>query len=151
MLVLHKKLPRKMEKYQSLKFENRNSQLLVQGSCLIEGKTYANKFLIHSGYSGGILLDDAFAANAGVDGKIKITEESSLKDSFGNTIKVKKGILPVFALGKTQISDVSAGYFAGGLGAQKISVLGGEVLKQFNLIFDLANNDLYIAPLRGRP
>ena len=144
-LVLHKKLPRKMEKYQRLKFENRNSQLLVQGSCLIEGKTYANKFLIHSGYSGGILLDDAFAANAGVDGKIKITEESSLKDSFGNTIKVKKGILPVFVLGSSRLSNVPVGFFAGAIGAQKMSVLGGEVLKQFNLIFDIANHDLYIA------
>lgn len=150
-ITVHKSLPRKAETYERLKLENQGGLLFVQGNCLLEGKSYANKFLLHSGYSGGILIDDAFAASAGVDGKIKITEESSLKDSFGNTIKVKKGILPVFALGKTQISDVSAGYFAGGLGAQKMSVLGGEVLKQFNLIFDLAHNDLYIAPLRGRP
>jgi len=29
-----------------------------------------------------------------------------------------------------------------------MSVLGGEVLKQFNLIFDIADNHLYIAPRR---
>ena len=120
--------------------------MLVQGNCLIDGKSYTNKFLIHSGYSGGILLDDAFAASAGVDGKIKITDESSLKDSFGNTIKVKKGILPVFALGSAKLTNVPAGFFAGALGRQKLSVLGGDVLKQFNLIFDVAKNDLYIAP-----
>lgn len=147
-IVLHEKLPRKAGRYERLKIENRNGQLLVQGSCLIEGKSYSNKFLLHSGYSGGILLDDAFAASAGVDGKIQITEESSLKDSFGNTIKVKKGILPEFALGKARISNVPTGFFSGAIGAQKMSVLGGEVLKQFNLIFDIANNDLYIAPRR---
>jgi hypothetical protein len=145
-IALHAKLPRKVETYERLKIENQNGLLLVQGSCLIEGKTYANKFLIHSGYSGGILLDDAFAANAGVDGKIRITEESSLKDSFGNTIKVKKGILPVFVLGSSRISNVPVGFFAGAIGAQKMSIIGSEVLKQFNLIFDIANNDLYIAP-----
>ena len=148
-IVLHEKLPRKAGKYERLKIENQNGQLLVQGNCLIDRKSYSNKFLLHSGYSGGILLDDAFAANAGVDGKIQITEESSLKDSFGNTIKVKKGILPEFALGKARISNVPTGFFSGAIGAQKMSVLGGEVLKQFNLIFDIANNDLYIAPRRA--
>jgi Aspartyl protease len=145
-IALHDKLPRKVKKYERLKLENQDGQLLVQGSCLIEGKTYTNKFLLHSGYSGGILLDDAFAATAGVDGKIRITDESSLKDSFGNTIKVKKGILPVFILGSSRVSNTPAGFFAGAIGAQKMSIIGCEILKQFNLIFDIANNDLYIAP-----
>jgi hypothetical protein len=145
-VALHDRLPRKVQKYERLKIENQNGLLLVQGSCLIEGKAYTNKFLIHSGYSGGILLDDAFAAQAGVDGKIRITEESSLTDSFGNTIKVKKGILPVFVLGNSKLSNVPAGFFAGAIGAQKMSLIGSEILKQFNLIFDIANNDLYIAP-----
>ncbi len=145
-IAVHEKLPGKVETYQRLKIENQNGLLMVQGSCLIEGKTYTNKFLVHSGYSGGILLDDAFAAKTGVDGKIKITDESSLKDSFGNTIKVKKGILPEFALGSAKLTDVPVGFFSGAIGAQKMSVIGSEVLKQFNLIFDIANRDLYIIP-----
>ncbi len=148
-VTLHDKLPGKVGKYERLKIENQNGLLMIQGSCLIEGKTHTNKFLVHSGYSGGILLDDAFAVNAGVDGKIKITEESSLKDSFGNTIKVKKGILPEFVLGRAKLADVPVGFFSGGLGAQKMSVIGSEVLKQFNLIFDIANHDFYIAPRRA--
>ena len=147
-IALHKTLPRKAETYERLKLETQHGDLMVEGSCLIEGKNYTNKFLLHSGYSGGILLDDAFAATAGVDGKIKITEESSLKDSFGNTIKVKKGIMPVFLLGSARLSNVPTGFFSGAIGAQKLSVLGGEILKQFNLIFDIAHNDLYLAPRR---
>lgn len=143
-ITLHQRLPHKAAKYERLKLENQHGNLFVQGSCLIEGKAYAHQYLLHSGYSGGLLLDDTFAANAGVDGKIKITEESSLKDSFGNTIKVKKGIVPVFLLGSAKLSDVPAGFFAGTIGTQKMSVLGGEILKQFNLIFDIANNDLYL-------
>lgn len=145
-IVLHANLPHKVEKYERLKIENRNSQLLVEGTCLIDGKPYTHKFLLHSGYSGSILLDDAFAAQAGIDGKIKITEESSLKDSFGHTIKVKKGLLPVFSLGAFPLSNVPVGFFAGDIGAQKMSVLGCEVLTQFNLIFDPVHNDLYITP-----
>lgn len=145
-MALHKTLPSDMKQYERLKLENQNGNLLVQGSCLMGGKTYTNTFLLHSGYSGGILLDDAFAANVGIADKIKITEESSLKDSFGNTIKVKKGILPVFALGRSKVSDVPVGFFAGAIGAQKMSVLGCEILTKFNLIFDIAHKYLYIAP-----
>jgi hypothetical protein len=126
--------------------ENQNGQFLIQGSCLLEGKTYTNKFLVHSGYSGGVLLDDAFAASAGVDGKIKITDESNLKDSFGHIIKVKKGVLPVFKLGASELSNVPTGFFAGAIGAQKMSVIGCEILRRFNLLFDIANNDLYVKP-----
>jgi hypothetical protein len=145
-IALHDNLPRKVKKYEHLKIETQDGQLFVQGSCLLEGKTYTNKFLIHSGYSGGVLLDDAFAVSSGVEGKIKITDESSLKDSFGHTIKVKKGILPVFVLGNSKISNVPTGFFAGTIGAQKMSLIGSEILKQFNIIFDLANNNLYIEP-----
>ena len=148
-IALYEKLPRKAKKYDRLKIENQNGSLMVQGDCLIDGKTYTNKFLIHSGYSGGILLDDAFAASAGVDGKIKITEESSLKDSFGNTIKVKKGVMPVFALGQAKLANMPAGFFAGVIGRQKKSVIGCDILWKFNLIFDLANNDLYLALRRA--
>jgi hypothetical protein len=144
-LAVYKKLPRKAEKYERLKIENQNGQLFVEGSCLIEDKTYTNKFLIHSGYSGGILLDDAFAAQAGVDGKISI-KESRLTDSFGNIIIVKNGMLPAFQLGSSRLSNMPVGFFAGTIGRQKMSIIGGEILKQFNIIFDLANHDLYLTP-----
>ncbi|MFT3881302.1 MAG: hypothetical protein QM703_16765 [Gemmatales bacterium] len=148
LIVLHEKLPAKVERYTRVKLENRDGELFVQGNCLIEGKDHVTRFLIHTGYSGGLLLDDAFAAKAGVEGKIKITSESSLKDSFGHTIKVKKGILPTFVLGKTTISEVPVGFFAGAVGAQKMSVLGCEVLKRFNVVFDLGNNELYLELIR---
>jgi hypothetical protein len=54
----------------------------------------------------------------------------------------------VFALGNAKLSNVSTGFFAGAIGAQKMSIIGSEVLKQFNIIFDIANNNLYIAPRR---
>lgn len=147
-IVVHDRLPAKVERYTRVKMENRDGELFVQGNCLIEGKDHVTRFLLHTGYSGGVLLDDAFAAKAGVEGKIKITSESSLKDSFGHTIKVKKGMLPTFVLGKTTISEVPVGFFAGAVGAQKMSVLGCDVLKRFNVVFDLVNNELYLELIR---
>lgn len=148
LIVVHSRLPAKAERYTRVKMENRDGELFVPGNCLIDGKEYSNKFLLHTGYSGGLLLDDAFAAKAGVEGKIKITSESSWKDSFGHTIKVKKGVLPTFVLGKTTLSEVPVGFFEGAVGTQKMSVLGCEVLKRFNVMFDLVKDDLYLELIR---
>lgn len=147
-LTVSDRLPSKAAKYQRLKLDSADGNLFVEASCVIDGTAYPNRFLLHSGYSGGILLDDAFVARTGLDGKLKITDESSLKDSFGNTIKVKKAVLPTFVLGNMQFRDLPTGFFAGAIGRQKMSVMGGDVLKRFNIIFDLANNNFYIGPRR---
>jgi hypothetical protein len=144
-IVLYDRLPRKAKKYQRLKMHGENGNLKVTANCLIDGQTYTNQFLIHSGYAGGILLDDAFAARSQIDGKIKITEESTLLDSFGHAIKVKKGVLPMLSLGRLKLRDVPVGFFAGAIGRQQMSIIGSSVLTRFNLIFDLVNNDLYLA------
>jgi hypothetical protein len=146
LIVLYDRLPRKAKNYERLQMHGENGNLTVAANCLIDGQTYTNQFLIHSGYAGGILLDDAFAARSHIDGKIKINEESTLLDSFGHTIKVKKGLLPALSLGKLKLSGVPVGFFAGAIGQQHISIIGSGVLTRFNLIFDVVNNDLYLVP-----
>lgn len=148
-IAVYDRVPEKAAGYRTLDLINEDDSLFVEADCMIDGKAYRNRFLIHSGYSGGVLLDDDFAARSGVDGKIAITEESALQDSFGNTIKVKKGVLPAFVLGGARVVDVPTGFFSGAIGTQKMSVIGGDVLKRFNLIFDVAGGRLYLAPREG--
>jgi hypothetical protein len=145
-IAVHETLPAKAAGYERLALEGGPGQWQVQGTCLVAGETHRNRFLIHSGYAGGILLDDAFVSRAGIDGRIAITEESNLTDSFGNVIKVKKGVLPDFMLGASRVSKVSVGFFSGEIGRLRMSVLGADVLRRFNVMFDLHNKRLYVAP-----
>ena len=55
--------------------------------------------MIHSGYGGSILYDDNFSAENSLGEQIKIIDEKELKDSYGNVLKTKKGILPKFTIG----------------------------------------------------
>jgi hypothetical protein len=143
-IVVHDRLPGKAGGYEVLDLDTEDGELFVQGVCLFGESTHANRFLIHSGYAGGLLLDDAFAASSGIDSRIAITESSSLTDSFGHVIKVQKGVMPGFSLGLLRLSDVPVGFFSGDIGRQKQSVLGGDILKRFNLIFDIGHKKLYI-------
>lgn len=145
-ITVYNRLPSAAAKYQRLKLEGAHGDFFVEATCVIAGKAYRNRFLLHSGYSGGILLDDEFVARSGIEGNIHIAEESVLKDSFGNSIKVRKGVLPQLNLGELKLNDVKTGFFSGGMGRQKISVLGIEVLMKFNMIFDVKNHSLYVSP-----
>lgn len=143
-IVVHDHVPSKASGYEKIAIENDSGELYIQGVFLFGETTLPNRFLIHSGYAGGLLLDDAFASSSGIDGKIAITETSNVTDSFGHIIKVKKGIMPGFSLGGLALAEVPVGFFSGKIGRQKKSVLGGDILKRFNIIFDVSHNALYL-------
>lgn len=122
--------------------------MFVSGNLKIGANQYQNTFMIHTGYSGALLLDDGFASQHKIGDQLKITSESQLKDSFGNVLKTKKAILPALDLGGAQFSSIPISFFEGKIGNQKHSVLGGELLKRFNIIFDMQRAELYLKPNR---
>ena len=102
--------------------------------------------MIHTGYSGNLLLDDQFVAANRIGEKLKAIGESELKDSYGNVIKTKKVLVPHLMIGNVKLDSVQAGFFEGAVGRQKISVVGGNVLKRFNMMFDLDHSAIYLKP-----
>lgn len=70
--------------------------MFVEAGCEVGGKLLVNRFLIHSGYSGSILLDDQFTAANKIDGQLKIVDQKALKDSFGNVLMTKKSGIAIF-------------------------------------------------------
>ena len=99
--------------------------------------------MLHSGYSSALLLDDKFANQNSLSEKLSILSESKLLDSFGNVFKTKKTKVEGFTLGTTTLKMVPTSFFEGAIRNQKYSVVGMDVLKRFNLIFDLKENRLY--------
>ncbi len=100
--------------------------------------------LIHSGYSGSILLDDQFVADNKLGEKLKVIDEKELKDSFGHILKTEKAIMPGFVIGKEKLSNVPVGFFQGAIGRQKMSIMGGDLLKRFNIIIDADRQYIYL-------
>ncbi|MBN9297560.1 MAG: hypothetical protein J0I41_11140 [Filimonas sp.] len=143
-IILHTTLPAKAKHFTQLKLSRQSDLLFLQATCKTDSNAYENKFLIHSGYSGTLLLDDQFVANNKIDGQLKTIDEKSLKDSYGNVLKVKKAILPTFMIGNEKLVNVPAGFFQGAIGRQKMSIIGGDVLKRFNIIIDAQRDYIYL-------
>ncbi|MFH6603842.1 hypothetical protein ACEZ3G_10175 [Maribacter algicola] len=128
----------------TVKLYAQNDLYFVEGGLLIGSDTIANKYLIHSGYAGGILLDDEFSSKNNIAQKIEITNEQDLKDSYGNILKTYNGTLNQFILGNNCIEKCEISFFSGSIGKQKMSVIGTAIISKFNWIFDIKNNLVYL-------
>ena len=137
-------LPRKIKKYTKCKLTHHNDMLFIEAQCTMGNTNCSNLFLIHSGYAGAVLFDDQFVAENGLTEKLQVIGEKDLKDSYGHILKTKKAILPVLKIGNDTLQNVPAGFFEGAIGRQKMSVLGGDVLKRFNIIIDAQREYIYL-------
>jgi hypothetical protein len=147
MLVnIYTTLPKISREYNKLALTFENDLMFVEGEFEIDKTIYRNKFLLHSGYPGAVLFDDKFVVDNKLGDKLKITGEKSLRDSYGNILKTKKAVLPKFTIGNEQLTDVPAGFFEGAIGRQKMSILGGDILKRFHWIIDAKREYVYLRP-----
>ena len=146
LIILHADLPKKSKKYEKIGLTLQDDMMYLHADCTIEGSIFQNKYLIHSGYSGAILFDDKFASDNQLTERLTITGEKSLKDSYGNILKTKQAVLPKFNIQKISLSNVPVGFFEGAIGRQKMSVIGGDILKRFNIIIDSKREFIYLKP-----
>lgn len=145
-LIIHAVLPKKIKNYEKLNLTFDNDMMFIEAKSINGNNSYTNKFLIHSGYAGAVLYDDKFVAENKIAEQLKVTSEKQLKDSFGNILKTKKAILPTFAIENIKLNNVAVGYFDGAIGRQKMSIIGGDILKRFNLIIDAKREFIYLKP-----
>lgn len=143
-IVLSNNLPAKTKRYEKLSLSVEDEMMFLEAGCKIGDSTFTNKFLIHSGYAGAVLFDDQFVAQNKIDEQLKIIDEKQLKDSYGNVLKTKKAILPAFTIGKQQLTNVPVSFFTGAIKRQKISIIGGDILRRFNIVIDAKREYVYL-------
>jgi len=141
---IHQSLPNKAKSYQKLAIKFENGFMFIEGSSEIGTTHFTNQFLIHSGFGGTILFDDETVKNQQLNKLLKVTKEDELKDSYGNVIKTKKAVLPLLSIGDKKFKKLTVGFFEGAVGRQKMSVIGSELLKRFNIIIDAKREYIYL-------
>jgi hypothetical protein len=143
-ILVHTSLPAKTKRFTKLKATFNNDMLFVEATCNTGTQTISNRFLIHSGYSGCIMLDDKFVADNKLCDQLKVIDTKELKDSYGNVLKTRNAILPGFMIGNTTLTNAPVSFFEGAIGRQKMSIIGGDILKRFNIIIDAQRTFVYL-------
>ncbi|MEM6699766.1 MAG: hypothetical protein AAF599_15290 [Bacteroidota bacterium] len=143
-IVLHENLPSMVNRYEQLALLGEGAFLFLEGNSRVDTTALSNRFLIHTGYGGTILYDDEFANQNKLGEQLKTISEKELKDAYGNVLKTKKSILPNFSIGKQNFEELPIGFFEGSIGRQRMSVIGGDLLKRFNIILDTQSAHIYL-------
>lgn len=132
--------------YQPMNLYVKNGQFFIVADNVIEDKQQEAYFLLQSGYSGGLLYSNEFAEANNLNEKLKITGEKSMKNSAGQIITTKQGVLPFLKLGSIVLKNLSAGFFTGDLKTQHANYFAADVMRRFNWIFDKDRKMVYIKP-----
>jgi hypothetical protein len=143
-IIVSNSLPPKTKKYEKLKLFFDHDNMFIESAFTIADSTYNKKFLIHSGYSGAVMFDDQFGNESKIGEKLKIIHETEMKDAFGNVLISQQVMLPQFKLGNEKLDQVPAGIWKGAIGRQKMSFIGGDILKRFNIIIDAQRQYIYL-------
>jgi hypothetical protein len=145
-ITLQDKLPEIDAAFQRLDLIVKNDLMFIEGALQIGDRRYKNKFMIHSGFGGTLLLDDEFVSTNQLAEQLPTTSVTELKDSFGNIVKTRNVLLPSMSFGNFQLNGVTVGLFDAALGKQKVSLLGGNILKRFNIVLNLKESHIYLKP-----
>jgi hypothetical protein len=143
--VVYDKMP-DLKDYETMPLFSENGQFYIVADNVIENQQQEAYFLLQSGYSGGLIYSNEFSDGKDLDKKLKITGEKTMKNSAGQSVVTKQGILAFMKLGNIVLKDVTAGFFVGDLKTQKVNYFGADVLRRFNWIFDADRNRVYIKP-----
>ncbi len=136
--------PSKLKKYTKLNSRYSQETLYIKAFPFIDKKPVETEFMIHTGFSGALMISDDFAKEYKLLEKFEIIGESKLSDAAGNVILSKKSILPDFELANQTFKNVPMSFFDSTIKIQHKNIMGGDLIKRFNLILNPEKDILYV-------
>jgi len=143
-LYVYDKAPSKLKKYTKLNSRYSQETLYVKAFPFIDKKPIETELMIHTGFSGALMISDDFAKEYKLLEKFEIIGESKLSDAAGNVILSKKSILPDFELANQTFKNVPMSFFDSTIKIQHKNIMGGDLIKRFNLILNPEKDILYV-------
>ncbi|WP_291047573.1 hypothetical protein [Empedobacter sp. UBA1574] len=143
-LYVYDKAPTKLKKYTKLNSRYSQETLYIKAFPFIDKKPIETEFMIHTSFSGALMISDDFAKENKLLEKFEIIGESKLNDAAGNVILSKKSILPNFELANQTFKNVPMSFFDSTIKIQHKNIMGGDLIKRFNLILNPEKDILYV-------
>lgn len=136
--------PTKLKKYTKLNSRYSQETLYIKAFPFIDKKPIETEFMIHTAFSSALMISDDFAKEYKLLEKFEIIGESKLSDAAGNVILSKKSILPDFELANQTFKNVPMSFFDSTIKIQHKNIMGGDLIKRFNLILNPEKDILYV-------
>ena len=145
-LSLSDEMPPGLDASKALTLETHRDILFLNAELEIEGERFGNRFMIHSGFNGSIMLDDAFASEHALAEKLEVISTQEMMDAQGNKLSSVKTRGANFLVAGQSIEDVEVNFFTGSIGRMQMSIIGSEILSSFNPVIDLEDKRIWLRP-----
>lgn len=143
-LKVHAKAPKHLKKYIPLDSKYINQTLFIEAYPKIKSEVLPTEFMLHTGFSGAIVFADEFVQKNNLLTIYQATGESKMSDAAGNAIISKKSILPHLKFGNVDFKDVPMTYFDSKITIQNRNIIGGDLIKRFNIIISPDKKIVYL-------
>lgn len=142
-IIIHPRMPDYSSKFETVKLINQNGSYFIEAGIYVDNKLIKDTFMLHSGYSSAIIIDNSLVKNESLSEKLPVISESKILDSFGNELITAKTQLEEISFGEISLKKVPTSFFK--TEGQRLgdSIIGMDVLKRFNLIVDRKNSLVY--------
>ncbi|KOS07242.1 hypothetical protein AM493_15260 [Flavobacterium akiainvivens] len=148
LFIVHNTLPKPGRGWEKFAIEYSNTLFCINGNLEINGKKYPNKFLFDTGYQRTIMLDSGWIAQQHYPkDELPVIKKVIMHNGMGEEVPVITVSNEKLNLGKLSLKDIPVQLMTGVNPAWPgIHILGNEVLKRYNTIFDFKENIVYLKP-----
>jgi hypothetical protein len=152
LLIIYSGLPKKVKKdkkYTELKLEFWKNLLFVKSTISQGDSSQTELFLFDSGYQKTVMLDNDLLKNSQFPTQnMEEINRVVMRGAKGNEIPVITSKLEKLTIGNYELPNVPAQLLTTNkpLRGKNTHILGNEVLKKFNIVFDFQNNFVYLKP-----
>lgn len=146
LLIIHTQLP-SVKGYSCLNLSFPNHNLAIQADLIFGNRKFSSPFLLNSGYQRALLLDSVIRFEQNFPSDLEILKSTSLVNGNGDVFNTLIVNTNEIQLKNLKLTDVPAQLLdTDNPSGLKVHILGNELLKRFNTIYDFQKNRVYIKP-----
>jgi hypothetical protein len=147
LLIVHSKRPKDLKGYTRTKLDYFRSFPAIKATIVAKNKTYTGNFILDTGSDQGVFLDSAWRSQNDFPTDLTLLNTSVMHDGGGHKYETKIVESPSIDISGIDFAAVPtwllntrnpAGF--------EINLLGNDLLKRFNIVFDFQNDYLYLKP-----
>ena len=146
-LIVHSKFVGHTKGYEKSAIKFIQSLFCVEATIRIDNKDYQGDFLFDTGSNLAMILDSTWMSVQNFPENLKILKRSSLSDGAGRKYETTIVVVPSLSISGFVLNNITTSKlgFKSPVGLQ-MNYFGNDLLKRFNVIIDLKNDNIYLKP-----
>jgi hypothetical protein len=153
-LILYENMPVNLKSYVKLPLEFIKTLFCIQGNITVNDQSFSGRYLFDSGFQKALLLDKEINLKTNFPDSLPVIKESKLRNSRGDVFINKIVSVDAICFGAICAQNVPTHLLdLPNPASFETHILGNDLLKRFNTIFDFKSGFIYMKPnsLMGLP